>query len=342
MTIDVDRVKASVDVLRVAEGYADLRRSGRAWVGRCPLPGHDDRSPSFAVYEDTQSWHCFGCGEGGDVIALVMAMEGANFREACERLGDTSFTPQRANHRVAPTRPVEDEGPPSMDWQLSAERVVEAAMDNLWSGVGVRAMRYLTETRGLDDRIIEEARLGYVPGGPRAWVEVEGMTVPCGIVIPWVCEDVVWSLKVRRATGKPKYVQAKGGSAGGLYRIDRVQDWQDVLILEGEFDALVVAQATKVVAPVALGTATNTIRARWLPWLVRNPTIYARLDGDKAGDAGVKRLQSLSERVRRVQVPEPHKDVNEFYLADREAFGVWVRTLGSWRDGDNEFYGRIK
>ena len=60
---------------------------GRRLRARCPLPGHErDRDPSFVVYAEQESFHCFGCGRGGDVITLVEAIEGVDFRAAVERL----------------------------------------------------------------------------------------------------------------------------------------------------------------------------------------------------------------------------------------------------------------
>lgn len=61
-----------------------LKRYGRALVGKCIL--HDDSSPSLALYEDTNSWYCFGCGEGGDVISFLMAIEDIDFKTAMEEL----------------------------------------------------------------------------------------------------------------------------------------------------------------------------------------------------------------------------------------------------------------
>lgn len=48
-----------------------MRRAGERWIGNCPLPDHEDRTPSFTVYPETNSWYCFGCCRGGDVIDLA-------------------------------------------------------------------------------------------------------------------------------------------------------------------------------------------------------------------------------------------------------------------------------
>ena len=83
--IDVDRIKTLNDILSIAEGYTSMRKSGRNYIGSCPL--HEDRHPSFIVYPDEQRWHCYQCNRGGDVISLVMEVENVDFRGAAALLG---------------------------------------------------------------------------------------------------------------------------------------------------------------------------------------------------------------------------------------------------------------
>ena len=70
----VEEAKAKVGTLDLADllcGPGKLRQVGDKWVARCPLPRHEDRSPSFTVYPETDSFFCFGCLVGGDVIELA-------------------------------------------------------------------------------------------------------------------------------------------------------------------------------------------------------------------------------------------------------------------------------
>lgn len=332
MTIDIEHVKTRTDIVRVAEGYTSLRKSGRHWIGKCPIPGHHDSTPSFVVYEESQSWHCYGCGEGGDVINLVMLAEGLQFRRAVEVLGGD------VEHKPLTPRPPLPQGergrkadavlPPDGTWQEAARQVIAAGEHMLWSDAGARARRWLMEVRGLREETIRAARLGYVPGGYAEWVTMAGLSVPCGVLIPWVIDGDVWGLKVRRAAGKIKYQQVAGGKVmQALYRVDQVESWHTVLIVEGEFDALVVAQASRLVVPVALGTAGNTLRDHWMGRLLCCPAIYARLDKDDSGQKSLARLRAISARVRGVQVPDPHKDLNDYWLADADGFRQWVQAL---------------
>lgn len=71
----IEEAKAKVPTIDLADllcGPGNMRKVGNRWVARCPLPNHEDRSPSFAVYPETNSWFCFGaCLVGGDVVELA-------------------------------------------------------------------------------------------------------------------------------------------------------------------------------------------------------------------------------------------------------------------------------
>jgi hypothetical protein len=82
--ISVSEIRAGVDIVTVISQYVQLRKSGSRFVGLCPF--HDDRSPSFFVYPDTQTWYCFGCNQGGDVISFAMKINNLDFSEAIKIL----------------------------------------------------------------------------------------------------------------------------------------------------------------------------------------------------------------------------------------------------------------
>jgi DNA primase len=76
--------------------HVDLRKAGKEYTGHCPF--HEDKTPSFSVSEEKGLFHCFGCGESGDVFDFIMKLEGVSFPEACNRLGVTD--------RYAPKPPI--------------------------------------------------------------------------------------------------------------------------------------------------------------------------------------------------------------------------------------------
>lgn len=82
----IEDVRAANDIVDVISQYVTLKKRGTTYFGNCPF--HREKTPSFAVTPDKQIYHCFGCGEGGNVIRFIMKIENINFREAVEFLAD--------------------------------------------------------------------------------------------------------------------------------------------------------------------------------------------------------------------------------------------------------------
>ncbi len=196
---------------------------------------------------------------------------------------------------------------------MAARKVIEGTQRLLWGRVGVQALHYL-HRRGLSDETIWQAQLGYLPGYVWEWRQVGALNVPCGIVIPWIIDDEVWAVKVRRAAGLPKYMQVAGGSAHGLYNATHLGDHAVVLLVEGEFDALLAAQESGGQMGVAtLGSASTTLNARWLSMLIHCRKLLVCYDADEAGQKGAARLQAMTDRAQIVRLPWG-KDITEFVM----------------------------
>lgn len=80
----LQELKYRADMYSVASRYVNLRKSGRVYVGLCPF--HSEKTPSFNVFEDTQSFYCFGCGAGGDVITFIRRIENLDYVDAVKLL----------------------------------------------------------------------------------------------------------------------------------------------------------------------------------------------------------------------------------------------------------------
>src|SRR4030042_290128 len=93
----IDEVKQKTDIAGVISQYTTLKKVGRNLTALCPF--HSEKHPSFFVFPERQSWHCFGaCGTGGDVFAFLMKKEGIDFGEALRLLADKAGV-------TLPTRP---------------------------------------------------------------------------------------------------------------------------------------------------------------------------------------------------------------------------------------------
>ena len=82
----IEEIKSANNIIDVISEYVTLKRKGDTYFGLCPF--HKEKTPSFAVSRDKQIYHCFGCGEGGNVIRFIMKVENIGFREALELLAD--------------------------------------------------------------------------------------------------------------------------------------------------------------------------------------------------------------------------------------------------------------
>lgn len=82
---DANAIKQANDIVVVIEHYTNLKKAGRNFNGSCPL--HNDRHPSLFVYPDQQSWHCYQCNQGGDVITFIQYAEKCDFKQAVAILG---------------------------------------------------------------------------------------------------------------------------------------------------------------------------------------------------------------------------------------------------------------
>jgi len=156
---EVEEVKARLDIVDVIGQYVALQKSGRSFKAPCPF--HNERTPSFIVTPERQSWHCFGaCGTGGDLITFVMKKEEIEFSEALRMLAE------RAGIKLHGRRESSQE-------QRRRERLFtanEAAAD--WYGkllvddkAAAPAREYLKQ-RGIDTATAREFDLGFSPG---AW-----------------------------------------------------------------------------------------------------------------------------------------------------------------------------
>lgn len=157
---DIDEVRARTDIREVIEGYVSLKSSGIGrFVGLCPF--HDERSPSFNVRPQVGSYHCFGCGESGDVYDFVMAMEHTGFAETVERMAA----------RIGYTLRYEG-GKPGDRYEagmrrrlLDAHKIAAEFFErNLYSADAQEAQRFLG-ARGFDPAATRKFGVGYAPRG---------------------------------------------------------------------------------------------------------------------------------------------------------------------------------
>ncbi|MEW6652591.1 MAG: DNA primase [Bacteroidota bacterium] len=82
----IDELRSAADIVDVVGGYVQLRKRGKNFIGLCPF--HQEKTPSFTVSDDKQIYHCFGCGNGGNVFKFLMEFKNISFVEAVEEVAD--------------------------------------------------------------------------------------------------------------------------------------------------------------------------------------------------------------------------------------------------------------
>ena len=97
----IQQLKQYSDIEQIVSSYVPLKKKGRYLTGLCPF--HSEKTPSFFVYPQTQSFYCFGCGAGGDVITFIRRIENLEYMEAVRMLADRCGlqVPRRRRRRPA-------------------------------------------------------------------------------------------------------------------------------------------------------------------------------------------------------------------------------------------------
>jgi DNA primase len=146
----------SVNIRQVIGEYIPLKKNGRNWIGLCPF--HPDKDPSFSVSEEKQLFHCFGCGQSGDVFKFLMKMQGMNFVEAVKVLANRYgiTIPERPRSYLDQKRHTETEELVGLN--LTAATLYHQNLLNSPAAIDARA--YL-ERRGLKSDIISRFKLGW-------------------------------------------------------------------------------------------------------------------------------------------------------------------------------------
>jgi len=155
MSSQVDEIKQRIDIVDLVQETVPLRPAGNSMKAKCPF--HNEKSPSFMVSRERGSWHCFGCGRGGDIFAFVQELEGVDFLESLRILA------KRAGVKL-------ENRDPKLQDQTSKILDVLRWVTRYWQEVlhkssEAEAARTYVKTRGIDSSTADLFLLGYAPEG---------------------------------------------------------------------------------------------------------------------------------------------------------------------------------
>ena len=288
-------------------------------------PVHSEDTASFAVYADGFKNYGAG-GESGDHIALVRLLHPQmTFREALDYLDGGHF----ANAPIAaPQNKIKQDEPPSAEWQAAMREFIDAAHERLLNSA--EALMYLQAERGLSIETIRRFKLGFNPDWMKTGFRDERGVVKAalGIVIPWIAAGQVWAVRIRTPQGSladwldckphtdlPKYTSIRGSrQSAGLFNADSIADGQPLLMVEGEFDAI-LAQQDLGIPTVTRGSSGDHkhIKTRWLEQIKRAENILSLLDNDSAGRRATEHLKTQLGQITRLTLPSG-KDISEYLI----------------------------
>jgi len=306
----IDDIKQRLDIVDVISSYLKLEKAGRNFKALCPF--HQEKTPSFYIFPDRQSWRCFGCGAGGDLFSFVMKKEGTDFGETLKTLADKAGVSLERKKEAIESKSID------RLYQIN-ETTAQYYHDLLLhSPAAAGARDYVMKKRGLNPKTIDDFQLGFSPGEglkrhllERGYSEKELLSLRLlgekeGRTYDFFRHRLMFPIKdiKGRVVGfgaralddsMPKYLNSPQTAifdkSGILYAIDRakaaIKEKGSVVIVEGYMDVITAHQYgfTNVVA--SMGTALTDKQIKVLKGLTRS--FAFALDPDIAGDAATLR-----------------------------------------------------
>lgn len=325
-------IRNRADIVSLVSRYVELKQAGRNWKGLCPF--HNEKTPSFNVNSDRQIFHCFGCQEGGDVIAFLMKHDGLSFPEAARSLaGDLGIEIP------------EESGGPSVGLGTRIFEANAIAQDlyreALREPEGEIARSYL-KARGFDADAADQFDLGFAPARWDAVTErlrkkrVAGeLGVQAGLLadrksgsghydrlrgrLTFPIQDVRGRVigfggRALEADQEPKYLNTpespvfhkRNSFYGYPDALESIRRSGRVILCEGYFDRIAFARADLGEALATCGTALTTEHGLQLRRRARE--IVLVFDGDSAGQKATEKALGVllphGLRVRAASIPD--------------------------------------
>ncbi|NMR19287.1 DNA primase [Cellulomonas fimi] len=312
---DVDAVRERARIEEVVGAHVTLKSAGvGSMKGLCPF--HDERSPSFHVRPQVGRWHCFGCGEGGDVISFVQKIDGLAFAEAVEYLAGRVGIQLRYEEGGGPRSGI-DTG--SRRRLIEAHGVAEQFYAEQLTAPAAAAARAFLAERGFERTHAEQFGVGFAPQGWDALLRhlrgrgfTEAELVASGLMsqgsrgiydrfrgrLVWPIREVTGDVvgfgarKLFEEDQGPKYLNtpetALYKKSHVLYGLDLarrdIARSRQVVVVEGYTDVMAAHLSGVPTAVATCGTAFGPDHAR----------IVRRLMGDSAGAGGVQLASGAS------------------------------------------------
>ena len=348
---DIERLRESVSIVDTIQGYVQLRRVGRNWVGLCPF--HAEKSGSFNVREETRRYKCFGCSASGDIFKFIQEIEHLDFVGAIEHIAG------KTGYQLTYTT-----GGQSKDRQRSKKlteimtQAVEWYHNRLLTAPDARVAREYLRDRGLSGDVAREFKLGWAPD------EWDALSRDLGVSIDLLRETGLGFVNKRgkaqdsfrarvmfpifRDSGEPvafggrvlpgsadpaKYknspetaIYAKSKTLYGLnWAKAEIVTADEVIVCEGYTDVIGFQRTGIKRAVATCGTALTEDHVRLLKRFATK--VVLAFDADNAGQGAAERFYEWEQRYK-VQVSVAHfpqgKDPGDLANSDPTALASAV------------------
>ncbi|HEU0025600.1 MAG TPA: DNA primase [Ktedonobacterales bacterium] len=322
----IERVKRSLDIIEQIGATVPLRKVGKAWRGLCPF--HGERTPSFYVYPEGR-WHCFGCGENGDLITFVEKTQGLDFMEALALLAERAGVSLERSHSDESYESAEGAGRKRLR-ALNEAAAIWFYHQLLQASAAQYARSYLN-SRGVSNDSISLWRLGYAPDGDglSVYLQSQGYTpkelIEAGLsrerepsrgggLYDYFRNRLIFPIRNLAGQtiafggrelggGHPKYLNTPQtvlfDKSATLYGIDLARDAikraDRVIIVEGYMDVIVPSQHGTRNLVAVIGSALTEKHVHIIKRLTRRVTLA--LDPDAAGESATVRGITVAQRA---------------------------------------------
>lgn len=349
-----DQIRSRLNLVDVVQQHVRLRKQGREWYGLCPF--HQEKTPSFHVNEQKQSWYCFGCERGGDLFNFVELIEKVDFPAALRILAEMAGVEVAERSRPAQERAQLRRR--LIELNRVAAQYYEYVLQAMPAG---EPGRQALSGRQVSEETARRFGLGYAPGGGNfaTYVRKRGLSIADAVVAGLVRRDgldffqqrllvpirdergqtVAFTGRTVRDDEPRKYVNTpetpayiKGRVLFGLdLARGAIQERGHAVLMEGQFDVIVGHQFGAGNAIASSGTALSTEQLA----LLRRFTdeVVLMFDNDRAGQAAAARAIELAQehqmRTRVARISGEAKDPDEFLRNG----GSWEEVLRAARPG---------
>jgi hypothetical protein len=328
---DLDALKSDAGCLRIyGQLVPGLKKAGNKYVGCCPLPGHNDKTPSFTIFPDMRC-SCFGCGFNHNIFGLIQQVENCDFATAVERvkkeLGQSDWEKTRQTVESV-FKPVA-EPKTYKTIPLSAWTKLETALTN-----SKEAVHYLDKERGITLETAQQLKLGFVQNiGNLAGEQGADIADQGWLAFPCVENNQVIGIKYRSLIRKkPGGFARQNGFATALFGTEEIDVFEPVYVVEGEFDQLCLTQAG--FHAVSVPSAGTKLTPSMKDQIMKASSVILAGDTDVTGSGYMTKLWTeLGKGTYLLTWPEGMKDANQTFLEhcgrDVSKFQTLVEELTS-------------